>query len=271
MCTCICTCMLELLLFLCVGKSKSQQDLKDIFESSVSMEVSPSVSRMSSTNPSKENSRASSPSRTESRNSISDIEIDKGSSSIPVEDTPIEDTPDNIPFIPVQSQSFDPVTSNPTDMLLPRRQSVDLEVEGSSRLGIQTPSAIISKVKSMASNQQEKTGRKVKELFSSLSSQAPTVSGVSGSPLTSMYTPLAAATGSPPPSNETVSIGVIPPSPEMGVLPDNEDNDHHSNLISPESSPVPDIETERFVAFTTEAMLVVMYMYILHVEVKLTP
>lgn len=249
------------LFFFHVGKSKSHQDLGDIFESCATSEVSPTHSRMSSTNPSKENSRASSPLRTESRNSISDTEgTVQLSSSIPNEDN--GDTVDSIGHIPYRSHSLDAgTTSSLADLpppQLPRRQSIDVEstttsVDMSSRLGIQTPSVIISKVKSMASNQQEKTGRKVKELFSSLSSsQGPPTA------MPSVYnTPLAAAVNGSPP--DQVSIGVTSPSPEVGVLPTISDHEDHSNPISPESSPVPDIETERFVAFTTETMSVSMH------------
>ena len=109
-------------------------------------------------------------------------------------------------------------------------------------------------MKSLASNQQEKTGRRVKELFSSLSPTPTTIQSIPGVYPT---TPLASA-ASPP-----TSVGMTSPSPEIGLQLNGgvEECDGgmggtlRVNSLSPhESSPVPDMETERFVAFTTEAM-----------------
>ncbi len=233
--------------YCCIGKTKSQQDLEDIFESSVAMEISPSTSRLSSTNPSEENSRASSPFRTESKNTSTYIDIDR--LSLDSELNPS----DNNNYVPHRSMSLDPsptATEYP-DTLQLRRQSLDLiDIDLSSRLGIQKPSVILSKVKSLASTQQEKTGRKVKELFSSLSPTPSTGSAYQTVPVASVVSP---------PSSE-VTIGVSSPSPEIGVVTTGyEECDGGNDLtISPQlyqsSSPVPDIGTERFVAFTTEAM-----------------
>ena len=159
-------------------------------------------------------------------------------------------------YIPQRSVSLDPSTTDFSDSLQLRRQSVDTsDNDLSSLLGIQRPSVILSKVKSLASTQQEKTGRKVKELFSSLS---PTPSSSSVQTLTSTYstTPLASAV---PPTVGEVSIGVTSPSPEIGLLPTYVGYEDYDGVISgPQShemsSPILDMDTERFVAFTTEAM-----------------
>ena len=232
-------------LFALLGKSRSQsqQELEDIFETT-STSVSPSISRMSSTNPSDDNSRASSP---QAKDSPMIVELDR-KLSMPLV-VPGSSPVDNcVP--PQRSQSLDPAVVDLSSM---RRQSVDLETTDlTSRLGIQKPSVILSKVKSIASTQQEKTGRKVKELFSSLS---PTPTAI-GTPPTVYPTSLGSAVS---PSTSEISFGVG--SPEMGVLPANEgmeeiDGGHLVVSQSPleSSSPVPNMESERFVAFTNEAM-----------------
>ncbi len=232
-------------LFVLLGKSRSQsqQELEDIFETTCSS-VSPSISRMSSTNPSEDNSRASSP---QGKDSPMIVELDR-KLSMPLVVPGSSPVDNGVP--PQRSQSLDPTVVDLSSM---RRQSVDLETTDlTSRLGIQKPSVILSKVKSIASTQQEKTGRKVKELFSSLS-PTPTATGT---PPTVYPTPLGSVVS---PSTSEVSFGVG--SPEMGVLPVNEgieeiDGGHLVVSLSSleSSSPVPNMESERFVAFTNEAM-----------------
>ena len=260
-------------MFYCVT-GKPQQDLDDIFESSLPVDISPVASQLSSTNPSEENSRASSPQRAESQNSIMSSEFEKRM-SLPV------DSEVSLPGQPAQrSMSLDFPSSEPFQPVLSKRQSIDIELD-LSRLGIQKPSAILSKVKSMASSQQEKTGRKVKELLSSLS-PTPTTSSSSNT-LSSFYstTPIASAV-SPPPS-DTI-IGVTSPSPEVGLLPVygheetgcssdcqlvshnpptavSGNGDFNSPIsVTPEPSLVIDSETEKFISSTSIAMYVIQFL-----------
>lgn len=248
----------------------SQQDLEDILEGDfpLPMETSPSTSQMSSGNPSLDNSphhsRGSSPQRLETINSSTNLNMDRRLSVPVITDVPEEE------HVVHRSMSVDPLVDTRDMSSHPRSQSIDIDID-LSRLGLQKPSILLSKVKSMATTQQERTGRKMKELLSSLSPMATSVSsssthipGLSHIP-SPTYSVVPVATVISPSSSEQ-SLGLLSPSPEIGTLPtDGEDNidecDYHSPLISSPFSTSPvapssniDPETQQFITSTNTAM-----------------